>query len=1011
MQTPIVISFVARDSYLLNGSNMSVINIESFQSGSHWRRWNPHLHAPGTLLNDQFAGDWEGYLNAIEKAMPAVEVLGVTDYLCIDTYKAVWNYKNAGRLKNVQFMFPNVEFRLTIETDKRKGINLHLLFSPDDPSHIERIEGALLSLAFEYQGSPYRCTPSDFERLGRAHNGLLTDNMAARREGANQFKVTLEDLRKLFRGDKWVLDNCVIGVAASSNDGTAGLQADASFSALRQEIEGFANVIFSSNAKTREFWLGKSTAADVLKLTSVYGGVKPCLHGCDAHSVAKTCKPDDNRYCWIKGDPSFETLRQALLEPEARVWIGEHAPTRHDASQCIERLSTKKTPWIKNDSIPFNNGLVAIIGSRGSGKTALADILAIGSNVTSPLDLPTSFIHRASNPVNYLNEAEIHTFWGDGTSVPRWMNLRLRDAGEESVRYLSQQFVEQLCSAEGLAIELRKEIERVVFDATEPADRCDAGSFEELAEVYLKPVRRNREVAQESIENTSGQVNAEELLHARIPTIEREQKERLARIAKFKGEMATLIPTDKEEHAKTLARLEAALLKMNLEVEKLNRSKLRVQDLYREVDNTRKKIAPQELNTLMISFSETGLSAEDWIGFEMVFKGDVDSILNERAATIGKHIQSILNGDGTAPDLSTVPYEKWPMNILRTARDKAKEQVGLDARKQQRYNQLQQQVAADEKQQEKSVLELADAKGAEARRVNLVERRRELYVEVFQSFLDEKQILEDLYAPLQLTLKDATGSLKRLRLSVSRDIDVSKWINAGEQLLDLRKESELRGHGALQKHVEKLLLPAWQAGTAEDVGAAMQEFIRTTYPEVLKAMPTTITPSKRPAWIQQVATWFYSTEHIEMQYSITYDGVAIEQLSPGTRGIVLLLLYLVIDAQDRRPLIIDQPEENLDPKSVFEELVPHFREARKRRQVIIVTHNANLVVNTDADQVIVAASETNVDGGLPNVTYRCGAIENPSIRKAVCEILEGGEQAFLDRERRYRLQRKIEVEE
>jgi energy-coupling factor transporter ATP-binding protein EcfA2 len=131
------------------------------------------------------------------------------------------------------------------------------------------------------------------------------------------------------------------------------------------------------------------------------------------------------------------------------------------------------------------------------------------------------------------------------------------------------------------------------------------------------------------------------------------------------------------------------------------------------------------------------------------------------------------------------------------------------------------------------------------------------------------------------------------------------------------------------------------------------------------------------------------------------DG--IEHLSPGTRGIVLLLLYLVIDKHDRRPLIIDQPEENLDPKSVFEELVPHFREARKRRQVVIVTHNANLVVNTDADQVIVASSEQKDGPGLPRVSYRSGSLENPEIRKAVCDILEGGERAFLDRERRYRL--------
>jgi ABC-type molybdenum transport system ATPase subunit/photorepair protein PhrA len=208
-----------------------------------------------------------------------------------------------------------------------------------------------------------------------------------------------------------------------------------------------------------------------------------------------------------------------------------------------------------------------------------------------------------------------------------------------------------------------------------------------------------------------------------------------------------------------------------------------------------------------------------------------------------------------------------------------------------------------------------------------------------------------------------------------------------------------------------LLAPAWRTGTAEEVGGAMQDFIKEIYPEVVKAMPSTITADKKSAWMQQVAAWIYSTDHIEMKYSITYDGVAIEQLSPGTRGIVLLLLYLVIDSQDHRPLIIDQPEENLDPKSVFEELVPHFRNARKRRQVIIVTHNANLVVNTDADQVIVALSEPNPSGGLLTVVYRSGSIENPEIRKTVCEILEGGEQAFLDRERRYRLQRRSESDD
>lgn len=84
---------------------------------------------------------------------------------------------------------------------------------------------------------------------------------------------------------------------------------------------------------------------------------------------------------------------------------------------------------------------------------------------------------------------------------------------------------------------------------------------------------------------------------------------------------------------------------------------------------------------------------------------------------------------------------------------------------------------------------------------------------------------------------------------------------------------------------------------------------------------------------------------------------------------MLLLLYLTIDAEDDRPLIIDQPEENLDPQSIFQELVHRFREAKKRRQIIIVTHNANLVVNTDADQIIVAQCGSHRPGQLPVISY------------------------------------------
>jgi energy-coupling factor transporter ATP-binding protein EcfA2 len=136
---------------------------------------------------------------------------------------------------------------------------------------------------------------------------------------------------------------------------------------------------------------------------------------------------------------------------------------------------------------------------------------------------------------------------------------------------------------------------------------------------------------------------------------------------------------------------------------------------------------------------------------------------------------------------------------------------------------------------------------------------------------------------------------------------------------------------------------------------------------------------------------------------VDYDGVDIRKLSPGTRGIVLLLLYLALDEDDDRPLIIDQPEENLDPKSIYDELVGLFLKAKSKRQVIMVTHNANLVVNTDADQIIIAEAGPHRPGELPPITYTSGGLENAGIRKTVCDILEGGERAFQERARRLRV--------
>jgi len=85
-------------------------------SGSRWHRWDPHIHAPGTLLNNQFGGSdcWNEYLSSIESLVPTVRAIGVTDYYLLDLYERVRREKDAGRLAQCDLVFPNVEMRLTI---------------------------------------------------------------------------------------------------------------------------------------------------------------------------------------------------------------------------------------------------------------------------------------------------------------------------------------------------------------------------------------------------------------------------------------------------------------------------------------------------------------------------------------------------------------------------------------------------------------------------------------------------------------------------------------------------------------------------------------------------------------------------------------------------------------------------------------------------------------------------------------------------------------------------------
>ena len=983
--------------------------------GSEWRRWEPHIHAPGTILNNQFGGGdpWGAYLSKLESLTPKIEAIAVTDYYVTETYEQVIAHKANGRLPDVKLIFPNIEVRLDVAA-KSGFVNLHLLVSPESPDHLAQVSRILSRLQFRAFDDCFDCSRAELIRLGLRANPSLIDDGAALAYGATQFKVNFDRLRTVYSDSDWAKNNILIAVAGGAGDGTSGVR-QAADATVRQEIEKFAHIMFASSAAQREFWLGER-GVPVEQLRDRYDGCKPCLHGSDAHDQPSTGQPVEDRFSWVKGALTFDALRQACIDPGGRAYVGVEPPRSALPSQAISEVAITDADWATTPVVPLNPGLVAIIGARGSGKTALADIIAAGCDAITPAawtadeNISPSFLVRANA---LIGDAKATMTWGGGAATTRALDGR--DANDPwafpRARYLSQQFVEELCSSRGASEGLVREIERVIFEAHPHDEREGAADFGQLRERHTLRLRQARKREADAIAAISERIAEELEREGLITTLDKQIVQKRGLIAGYNSDLAKLVVKGTEVQAARHAALNLAAQAVNAKVQAFatqHRVFTAIQD---EVRSFRATKAPEMLREAQARHFGSGLDTKQWDDFRLIYKGDVDRALAGYIVWADQQIASLTGtprtpGDPNTPliadttDLSTVQFSTIKAEMTRLEQFISADQVIRG-----QYAALSKRIGQENGELEALAARLLDAQGAAARRKSLQSERKAAYGRVFQAIVDEQVALAALYAPLMARLAAASGTLRKLSFSVSRVVDLEAWgSEAEEHLIDRRKAGPFQGRGALTSVGASVLKPAWQSGTAADVQQAMTDFTATYTRDLLAHAPYVPTQqSQFRAWSKRFAHWLFGTDHIAVRYEIAYDGVDIRKLSPGTRGIVLLLLYLALDDADDRPLIIDQPEENLDPKSVFDELVSLFIAAKAKRQVIMVTHNANLVINTDADQIIVAECGPHPSGGLPPITYKAGGLEDEHIRKAVCNILEGGEEAFRERARRLRV--------
>ncbi len=973
-----------------------------FPKGSEWRRWDLHIHTPASTLHNEFNG-WDTYLAALEAADAAICAVGITDYASLDGYKRVRDeIQNNGRLSRFSLVVPNIEFRVSPFTKKGAAINLHILIDPKDSGHIHKIDDALSRLTFKYQGGQkYPCSQVGLTELGKAFNSSIKDDQVAYREGINQFKPDFDAFRDWYEGEKWLRRNSLVVVSNGSNDGASGLNHDDGYRAKRQEIYRFSHAVFSGNPKDREYFCGKGPDGED-QLVKTINGRKPCIHGSDAHKEEQLFKPAEERYCWIKADPTFEGLRQILYEPDARVYLGKSFPEARDENRIISSIRfSGKNRWFRDIELPINPALVSIVGSKGSGKTALVDLVAYATG--SWVSNTNSFLHKAHKE---LEGTEIVVTWAGGQSNSVEIPRRLVDGRDQKVRYLSQQFVEHLCSEDKVGTELVHEIEQVIFEYLDDTEKLGETSFSGLrtaktGSVRNQQIRLRSAIAKlnQEIDELRSEIEARKLKADRVDELEKE------RIGLEKQRPAF----DSEDEQKTEDELSALREARQKLVEKISARKQqlvsitelrdRVMSFEEDMSKYFEEIAPE--------LRELGIEQGSIENFRPSFRGDVRSPFNDKEKLVLSEIDVDMGAEG----------DKYPAKTtLSAVEDRINELEKLssvDQAKKQKNTEIQKRIAAIEVEigrLKKAIEQIDTTKQTELNAK--IEDRWGKYLSYFDILRNEQKILESLYRSLGDALGAGSKEEQSLEFYIRWRADIDAWAGAGDALLDKRKQGPYRPSGELSSKAKELLIEAWSSGAKENIRSSL-ESMRATFdaPNGEYSLDSQLLSGVNRAKFDD---WLFSTEHIALSYGIRYDGIELENLSPGTKGIVLLILYLEMDKNDRRPLLIDQPEENLDNESVYRVLTRYFRKAKPRRQIILITHNPNLVVNTDSEQVIVASYTKAPTLGDVRIKYALGSLEDTrrdptgvdaGTREKVCEILEGGERAFHMREQKYAFNR------
>lgn len=991
--------------------------------GTAWRIWDLHVHTPASIVQHYGADTeetWGRFIGELEALPEDISVIGINDYWFLDGYERVLDAKKSGRLQNLEAIFPVIEMRLDHfggTNGNLSRVNLHVVFDPDLDAEMIRAQfiGALqpkVVLSPNHAGIGWQAviTKESLSDLGRriketAPEEELSHYGSDLMEGFNNINVRLDDVQAVLDGP-YFKGRALLGIGKTE---WRNIKWNHQSIASKKNVINSSHFVFTAYPDTARW----ADDVEELRTSNVTHKILDCS---DAHYFSDSDQHMRLGACqtWMNTIPTLAGLAYAIEEFDRRVYVGLEPPAlariRRNPERFIERVrvtSENEEHDLFDHDLPLNSGFVAVVGNKGQGKSALLDCIALGGNSSRSNEFAFLSGTRFLSPQNKKLAREYTTelVWATGSARKVPLTQEHDKAVPVSVEYLPQMFVERVCNIDPEADdteEFERELRTILFTHIPESEKAGEKSFDALLAQKTQSSRddilRLRDELHDTIRQYAAQTafrseNQAAEVRSRLALKQAEVDAAREAVEAAKAELAEIDSESKDDGEL------AALRQRSEEIEKA-RSGL----LERRSTNEQKQAqARQQLaNMEAIAHKAEAIRAD--------------------ITELNKEAETILGGESD-PFLSLTinnpRYASWRLATEATVTELSAAREAIDR-----------EIEVQDQARRENTDALAAADSARERA-----RQRVLQSEERVAGLIGDENDNESHAGLTALLQRISDTPARVDALRDQIIERSKRIyealeaqlRAVESLYgpasDFIAQSEVVKNAGLEFNAELRLLPTWRSVSAgldgrrngdftdwlttlpqrlediswEQLASQLSEALHRLEHERGEADGTLRNPAnalRGTTTLDSFLMSMFDLTWLEVRFGLTGDGQPLSQLSPGQRGLVLALFYLVVDRRTT-PLLLDQPEENLDNETIASKLVPAIHEAAGRRQTVVVTHNANLAVVGDADQIIHCQMYAR------RFTVSSGSIAELDVAKFALDILEGTKPAFDNRRHKY----------